>query len=181
MSSEHYVRGISIPALLAAVGLLTVVSSVHANIYATNIKLNGNSTTSSVTSGSSVAISYILNEPAATVTVNLLSGTAIVRSLVSSSATNTARGLNTIFWDGKSSSGQNVAVGSYSVSITATSIGHTNWAQITSDLDDTNSYVIGGQGIAVDQNPSSAFYGRVFVANAWPDPGNPNDAVGILK
>jgi len=181
MSFEHIPLRISILAVLAALAALSLVASVHANVYATNIKFNGSSGNVSVPSGSGVDISYSLNEPASSVIINILSGTSIVRSLT---VTNSARGSNTNQWNGQNSSGQNVSPGSYSVSITASSAGYTNWTQITSDLGDTNTFVIGGQGIAVDQNPGSPFYGRVFVANAFqgPDPGNnPGDAVGILK
>src|SRR5262249_40978272 len=131
----------------------------------------------------SVSISYILNEPASTVTVNILAGTTVVRSLAFSNDTNTLRGSNTIIWDGKDSQSRNVPEGSYSVSITASSTGYTNWTQITSDLDDAATFVRGGLGIAVDQNPNSLYYGRVFVANAFGlDPANtPGDVLGILK
>ena len=181
MSFEHYFRRKAIPLFFLASGMIRFISTAHGNVYATNIKLNGSSASTTVSSGSAVDISYILNEPASSVTVSILSGTAVVRTL-SNSPTN--RGLNQISWDGRNSSGQNLAQGPYSISIMASSAGYANWTQLSSDLDDTNTSVIGGQGIAVDQNPGSSFYGRVFVANAWqgPDPGNnPGDALGVLK
>jgi hypothetical protein len=184
MSFDQHLRRLSITAFWAVLGLLSFVPSVQANVYATNIKLNGSSTGASVPSGSAVSISYILNEPASSITVNILSGTTVVRSLTSTNTDNTSRGFNNISWNGLDNSGQKVPLGNYGVTITAASTGYTNWTQITSDLADTNTCVLGGQGIAVDRNPGSQFYGRVFVANAWQgsDPGNvPGDAVGILK
>src|SRR4051794_36558585 len=57
--------------------------SAKANVYATNIKLNGSITNAVNTSqGSSVTISYILNEAAtAGVTIDILSGVTVVRSI----------------------------------------------------------------------------------------------------
>src|SRR5204863_6699547 len=97
------------------------VPSVYANVYATNIKFNGNSTNATAPSGSVVSISYILNEPATLgVTVKVLSGSTVVRTFefAPDSTNGVTRGLNTIDWDTKN---DNVALGAYSASVTARS------------------------------------------------------------
>src|SRR4051812_21049743 len=95
---------------LLAAGLV-VADSARANVYATNIKINGSLTNSVSTSqGSSVAITYILNEAAtAGVTIKISSGSTVVRTISIASGAGTTRGLNTVNWDGKNGSGNNVA------------------------------------------------------------------------
>lgn len=174
-------------AALLLLGLISLCPSAHANVYATNIKLNGGTTNLSLLQGDSVTISYILNEPASLgVTVNILTGTNTVRSLVFAHNTPGALlGTNTVVWDGKDANSNNVPAAAYLVSITAKASGYTNWTQLTSDTVDgpRSTWVNYGRGIAVDRNPNSIYYGRIFVANAqasFPDtvPGN---NVGILK
>lgn len=164
---------------------LFVNHSARANVYATNIKLNGGTTNALAAVGDSVAISYILNEPATRgVTIQVLSGATTVRTIsLPANGAGTQAGPNTVVWDGKDANSNNVATGNYSVSITAAASGYANWKQITADNDVTYLWV-GAHGIAVDQNTNSIYYGRIFIANALAGPSpdlRPGDAVGILK
>lgn len=157
--------------------------SAKANVYATNIKLNSSTTNVIAPPNSSVDISYILNEPATLgVTLKILSGATTVRTLSITNGQGTLAGANTVTWDGKDSQSNTVPLGSYSVSITASTSGYTNWTQITSDGPVT--YVYDGRGIAADQNTNSFYYGRIFIANALegahPD-STPGDVLGVLK
>src|SRR5262252_272946 len=109
---HNFTRRWLIPGLASLLGMLGV-PSVHANVYATNIKFNDSSTNATAPSGSDVSISYILNEPATRgVTVRVLSGATVVRTLnIPPESTNgAARGLNTIIWDTKTDTGQNAAL-----------------------------------------------------------------------
>jgi hypothetical protein len=157
----------------------------HANVYATNIRLNGGVTNVVVPGGTNVAITYSLNEPATLgVTININSGVSTVRtfSLVYP-APGTLQGSNYIVWDGRNNSG-NIVGGLYSVSITAASSGYTNWTQTSSEANDVQYHVWEPRGIAVNRNTNSPYYGRLFVANANEglDPiGHLGDRVGILK
>src|SRR6267154_3563736 len=165
--------------------MLPCAPSLHANVYATNIRANA-STNAVVVRGDSISITYHLNEPASMgVTVKILSGATVVRSFnFSGGSPGTDRGLNTLVWDGMDAQSNNVSAGSYSVSITAGTSGYTSWTQITSDSVDANTYIWEGNGIAVDRNPANPFYGRVFVANSdfGPNPAaNPGDELGILR
>jgi len=174
--------GLVIGGLVLAADLFTL--SARANVYATNIKLNGGATNAIAAIGDSVNISYILNEPASLgVTVNILAGTSTVRTLTfAASDPQAQRGLQTVTWDGRDANSNNVPPGAYSVSITAASSGYQNWTQTTVDSDAT--YIWTGRGIAVDQNTNSRFYGRIFVANALTGPSpdlRAGDTIGILK
>jgi hypothetical protein len=166
--------------------LFADVLSVQANVYATNIKINGSLSSTGVPVGSRVNISYILNEPAsAGVTLQIASSNAVVRTIAIAGGTaGTARGTNTVVWDGNDSSATPVPLGNYSVSITASAQGYSTWTQISPDTNDATA-VWEGRGIAVDQNANSPYYGRVFVANSQAnDPGFNNwlgYKVGILK
>ena len=169
--------------LVIAGALTSATWSAHANVYATNIKINGSTNSPTVFAGNSVAISYILNEPASGVTVNILSGITVVRSIpVAAGNQGTLRGANTVTWDGKNSAGNPVAGGDYSCSITARSAGYPVWTKTTSDSNPGNQ-VWQPWGLAVNQNTNSFYYGRVFVANskAGPATTTPSDMLGFQK
>ena len=161
------------------------IPKTQANVYATNIKLNGgiNNVTGSPTNG--LNISYILNEPATLgVTVKILSGANPVRSIsITGTNAGTLMGTNTIVWDGKSDSGVFVGSGTYKISITAAAAGFTNWTQTSSDNTNTGGYyVFSPRGIAVNTNPKSIYYGRVFAGNAANNSAaKPGDVNGIIK
>jgi hypothetical protein len=181
--SVQPIQALKVLLLVLGVGLFS--SSSRANVYATNIKLNDGMTNIVSPAGTNVQVSYILNEPASQVEVDILSGPNVVRRLNLSDTGSTSRGLNVVFWDGLDNSANQVPAGIYQVSVTAASAGYTNWTQITSDLDDLGAQVYWGQGIAVNRNPTNAYYGRVFIANAVASGGSgdlpPGAYVGIMQ
>src|ERR1035441_5429892 len=155
-------RSLMTAGLALALALATYAPSAHANVYATNIKLNGGMTNTTVAQGTSLNISYILNEPASSgITIKILSGEAAVRTITIASGSGTARGLNTVAWDGKDDN-NNPALGSYSVSVTAASAGYSVWTQI---LNNSNTKVYWPSGIAVDTLTNSPYYGRIMIAS----------------
>ena len=160
--------------LAIALALTSLTWSARANIYATNIKVNGSTNSPTVFAGNNVSISYILNEPAsAGVTVKILSGATVIRSMaVATGRPGALRGTNTVTWDGRNNAGNPVTGGDYSCSITAAASGYPVWTQTTSDTNLGNQ-VWQPWGIAVNQNTNSFYYGRVFVANAYPGTGDP--------
>ena len=153
--------------LAIALALTSLTWSACANIYATNIKVNGSTNSPTVFAGNNVSISYILNEPAsAGATINILSGSTVVRSIaVGSGDPGALRGANTVIWDGKNNAGNPVAGGDYACSITVAATGYTAWTQTTSD-DNPGNQIWQPWGLAVNQNTNSFYYGRVFVANS---------------
>jgi hypothetical protein len=169
-----------------ALALTTGSPSARANVFASNVKINGGMTNISVAQGTSLSISYILNEPSSSgVTIKILSGANPVRSIsIAAGSAGTLRGTNTVAWDGKNDSSANVPPGSYAVSITASSVGYNGWTITTDDNNDGN-YSWNPMGIAVDRNTNSPYYGRVFVGNSSPGPNAANgvlgDQVGIQK
>ena len=174
-------RGSIAGGLSLALALTTGIPSARANVYASNVKINGGMSNTSVAPGASVNISYILNEPASSgVTVRILSGATAVRTISLAAGTaGTLRGLNTVVWDGKNDSNVSVPVGNYAVSITAASSGYPGWTITTDDSNDGN-YSWYPQGIGVDRNTNSPYYGRVFVGNSSSGPGSLyGDLVGI--
>jgi len=150
-------------AVLAA-GFLAAPTA-QANVYASNIRLNGSLTNATVNTGSSLAISYVLNEPATMgVTLNVLSGTNIIRSFnFASGSPGALRGSNVVMWDGNATGGAPAGPGNYTLSITAAASGYTNWTQTS--LDSTNNVAVFPHGIAVDNNTNSPYYGRVVMGN----------------
>ncbi len=155
----------------------------QANVYATKVRINGSTDNISLSAAGNVTVSYLLNEDASGgVSIAIKSGETTVRTInLAGGALGTLRGANSVVWDGKDAFGQMVGSGSYSVSITTLAHGYDNWTQISHD--DSN-YVFQARGIAVNKNPTSPFYGRIFVSNSTegnhPE-SNPGDNIGILK
>jgi hypothetical protein len=172
--------------MVASVLVLVFGNCARANVYATNIRLNGATTNVVVPPGGTTTISYILNEPAtAAVIIQVKSGLNTIRTISLTNSPGTARGTNTVVWDGKDNASNPVPIGTYSIHITAIAQGYAGWTQITQDRD-TNSgnYVWEPRGIAVNQNSNSPYYGRVFVGNAAQglNPNSkPGDRLGLLK
>jgi len=166
--------------VVLALSLVAVRS--QANVYATNIRVNDDITNVVASGATTITITYVLNEPASLgTTIEFLAGNTIVRSVsLPAGGSGTVRGFNVVSWDTGASPIPN---GTYSLAVIPKSAGYINWTQITSDTADANTYVNDGRGIAIDRNPTSRYYGRVFVSNATagPNPNLPNDMLGILK
>ena len=183
LSSAHCRASIVV---LLGISILALTSGqARANVYATNLRLNGAITNAPLAQGGSVLISYTLNEPATLgVAVDIKQGGTTVRSItLTNGGPGTAVGSNSVSWDGTDGTGHMLPGGSYAVSITASASGYTNWAQISSDAN-TNNQCWAPRGVAVNVNMNSAYYGRIFMANSGtgPNPTNfPGDRIGILK
>jgi hypothetical protein len=61
-SRNHLKRSSIISGLALGLALVTCAPSARANVYATNIKLNGELINATAAQGSEVTISYILND-----------------------------------------------------------------------------------------------------------------------
>lgn len=168
MNCKRYLRRTPILTGLAlALALATTSPTAHANVYATNIKINGTLTGAApVFEGSGATITYILNEPASLgLAIQIYSGATLVRTIaIAGGSVGTIRGLNSVVWDGKDDSDAVVGPGNYTVSITAGSNGYLEWTQIN-DPADPGYTVYWPSGIVVDTSTNSAYYGRIMVAN----------------
>lgn len=180
----HTIAVITVIAIIAA---MTPVA--RANVYATDIKLNGKMTNVIGPSGTNLTISYILNEPATRgVVINILSGTNSIRSIsVAAGSAGTLKGTNSVVWDGRDNGARLPAGGIYNIGITASATGYTNWTQISADTNKAGYqpgyYVFSPRGMAINTNPASLYYGRVFVGNAQNNFSGTNigDVDGIMK
>jgi hypothetical protein len=151
-------------------------STVRANVYATDIKINGNLLTLTNGVSSPVAISYRLNQAATLgVTVGIWQGSNQVAAI--NGGTN--MGLNTVVWGGTNNSGSTLSSGTYSVTVTAAASGFTNWQQISVDTNAGN-YAFDPNGMAVDNNTNSPYYGRVVVGCSEEGGHNPVTGSNIL-
>lgn len=171
--------------LAAALAITASATSARANVYATDIKLNGATNNVSIAPGGNINISYILNEPAsAGVSIKILIGNTAVRTIAIPAGNNGAlRGLNSVAWNGKNDLNANAAGGSYSISITAAASGYSDWTQITQDTNVYNA-VFMSRGMDVNKNTNSFYYGRIYVGNetGGANTVNPNgDLQGVQK
>jgi len=159
-------------ALFGVLFLCFCAISVRANVYATDIRLNGSLNAGVIVPGASLTISYILNDAATGgVWVRIYSGTNLIQTLASTNGNaGTNAGLNSAVWIGPTNL---VTPGIYTVSITAASAGYATWTNMTDD--GSNFYVNVPRGLAVNQNTNSPFYGRVYAASAY------GDNIGIFK
>jgi hypothetical protein len=157
--------------------MLSCCFSARANVYATDIQINGSLQAGVVVPGAPVTISYILNDTAANVWVRIYSGAQVVKTFSSDNGgAGTNAGFNAVVWNGTNDNGSAAAEGAYNVSITAASAGYETWTNITDD--GTNFQVFYPISITVNKNTSSPYYGRVFVGNGEQGNGFPN---GLLK
>jgi hypothetical protein len=162
-----------LPCIVACVLLSTL--NARANVYATDIKLNGSLNTITNAGSTPVTISYRLNQDATLgVTVAIWQGTNLVDTI----AGGTNMGLNTVLWGGTNNTGTEVGSGIFSLSITAAASGFTNWEQISVDTNAGN-YAYFPNGMAVDNNTNSPYYGRVVVGCSLEGRVNPISGAAI--
>src|SRR6266566_536169 len=174
--------GLWVAALLV---FLLLARSARANVYATNVRLNGGATNVIAATATNINISYTLNEAAtAGVVININLRDATVRTIsLTNTSPGTVLGTNIVAWDGKDKDGTDVGPGLYAISITASATGYDEWTAISDDTD-VNNYVWAPRGVAVNKSTNSLFYGRIFLANAFSGPlagVTPGDNVGMLK
>ena len=165
--------------LVALFLMLSFCPSTRANVYATDIQINGSLQAGVVVPGAPVTISYILNDTASRVSVQIYSGTNIAKTFSSSNgAAGTNAGFNAVAWNGTNDHGAAAAAGVYNVRITAAADGYDTWTNISDD--GTNFQVFYPTSITVNKNTNSPYYGRVFIGNGYPGPGGATPP-GILK
>lgn len=148
--------------IVLSAALLTGVATVsHANVFAAHLK--------AVASGSagseSYELSYRLNEPATSVSIEVygpLPGTTVIRTLTGT----TAKGLNTVTWDGTKTGGARADEGDYGWKVVATdSVGHTAQYDLITDDGTALDFEYPG-GIAVNKSQDSDFFGCIYVVQS---------------
>lgn len=156
----------------------------RANVYATNLRVNGGVTNLAFKTSTNLTVTYLLNEPASGgVILAIKSNSVTVRAIeIFGGAPGTSAGTNQIVWDGLDAQSNHLAPGHYTMEVTAAAVGHANWTNISDDAIAGNHAYL-ATGIAVNCNPNSPSYGRVFVANATTNPLGTlasGDDVGIV-
>lgn len=146
--------------MAVAAAVLSSPTTARANVYATDILVNGHlfGVTNTPTPASPVTITYHINDASATnVTVAIMNGSTTVATI----SGGYAFGLNTVKWGGTNNSGAAVPGAAYSISITAKASGYPFWTQISTD--GANTAAVYAHGLTVDNNTNSPYYGRVFM------------------
>lgn len=141
-------------------GLLVLPAAAFANVYPTNLSQSASSLDTSL--AQTINLGYLLNQTAdAGVTVDVLnSSNAIVKTF---SLGSQGVGTHSLIWDGTDMTNTPVAPGNYSFRVTASATGFGSWTLISSDTTDNNFEL--PRGVAVNTNPNSPYYGRVYVSN----------------
>ncbi|HEY5912567.1 MAG TPA: hypothetical protein VJA21_18345, partial [Verrucomicrobiae bacterium] len=168
---------------LCLAALVLTETAATANVYVSNIRANSSEQQTVLSRpGRAVAISYILNEPASGgLLCEIVSTNQVViwKTSVPAGIPGTLKGTNTLLWNGLTDGGGYPAFGLYKARFTAASPGYADWTQLTAD---TNCPVYQCHGLTVNRNPSSLYYGRVFIGNSTAGAGaatNVLDRLGI--
>lgn len=93
-------------------------------------------------------------------------------TLVATIAGGTSMGLNSVVWGLTNNSGTALATGTFSISVSAAASGFATWQQISLD-NNAGNYAADANGIAVDDNTNSPYYGRVVLSCAQSTGNNP--------
>jgi hypothetical protein len=137
--------------------MLALPASVLGNVYPTSLSQSGNS----FSSGQSVTLGYLLNENATNVSVSILNASnTVVRTIAPGAQT---KGSQSVMWDGKDNSNNVLPSGNYSFRVSSSGDTKAAWTQISTDST-LNNFEL-PRGVAVNKNPTSPYYGRVYVSN----------------
>jgi len=117
------------------------------------------------TSGLGPKISYRLNETCSAVTVQIygpLPATTVVRNLEGTPF----KGLNHVYWDGKTDGGSVTTTANFGIKILASdNVGHTTWNIISNDAESIFQFE-NPRGCAVNKNNNGdPYFGMVYITN----------------
>ncbi len=149
--------------LVLTVALLTLPALASANVFPSNLSQSTNLVNTALSQ--SVSLGFILNQDATagvTVAVKNETTSTVVRTFTFASLT---KGAQSVVWDGKDDANNVVADGVYTFKVTASATGFGGWTQISDDAN-VNLQFNSPRGVAVNQDPNSPLYGRIFVANS---------------
>ncbi len=143
--------------------LVLGVSAFHspaakANVYPTALGQSVN--TFNPNDSQDVTLSYILNEDATTVTIDILNASnSVVRTLNGG----LTKGQQTVIWDGRDNSSSILPDGNYSFRVSTAGAARSAWTLITTTDNELNNFYL-PRGVAVNTNADSPYYGRVYVS-----------------
>ncbi len=142
-----------------------VSAPARANVYPSGLKVLDDDL--NILTCDPVAIRYVLNEnadgdgvnPGVTVKIRRAGDGTVVRTVAIVSQ---AKGMQVFIWDKKDDLGQLVPDGDYKVDIVTADDGYAAWTLISTDSVQNNFGV--PMGVAVNTNPASPYYGRIYVS-----------------
>lgn len=128
------------------------------NVYPTNLAQSTNYVNQTL--GDTVTLGYLLNDDATNVTVEVLnSSNAVVKTFLVGAQ---AKGSQSVLWDSTDDSSVLVPTGNYTFRVNTTGAASGAWTQFNSTASKLN-YFYTPRGVAVNKNPDSPYYGRVYV------------------
>lgn len=148
----------SIGFMLVALATMPAVE-VLGNVYSTNLGQSSN--TLNPSAGDSITLSYLLNEDASDVSVQILDSTSSVVRTITAGAQ--SKGTHSVAWDGKDDANATLASGNYSFRVTSSGTTYSDWTQTS--VDGVLNNFEQSRGVAVNKNSNSPYYGRLYVSN----------------
>lgn len=146
-------------AAAAMLALGTPSRLLAANVYPTNLGQDTNQLNQNL--NESATLSYLLNDDATGVTVEVLNSSNVVVRTISPGAQ--TKGSHSVVWDSKDDSNNFVPTGDYSFRVNTTGAAGGAWTLYSTDTV-LNNFEL-PRGVAVNKNPDSPYYGRVYVSN----------------
>jgi len=142
-----------------------VAAPARANVYPSGLKVLDDDL--NILTCDPVAVRYVLNEdadgdgvnPGVTLKIRRAGDGTVVRTVAIASQ---AKGMQVFIWDKKADLGQLVPDGDYKVEIVTADDGYAAWTLISTDSVQNNFGV--PMGVAVNTNPASPYYGRIYVS-----------------
>ncbi len=157
-------RSIRWSSVLAAAAILAAPAALLADVYPSGLRIGDDNVNQPC---EVLELVYVVNEnadggggnPGLKVEV-LNSSSSVVRTITKATR---QKGVHAFLWDGRDGGGNMLPDGDYSVRITTADDGHGQWTQIS---DDSNHFVQFEQprSLAVNTDPTSPYYGRVYVS-----------------
>lgn len=152
-------------AVSAMAGAALFCSAASAgNIYPTNLGQSTNLVDKRLSQ--SVTLEYLLNDNATGVTVEVLNSSNTVVRTINAGAQ--PKGTHSVVWDATDDSSNLVPADDYTFRVNTTGAASGAWTRY--DTDGTLNNFELPRGVAVNNNPDSPYYGRVYVSNGRSSP-----------
>lgn len=134
------------------------------NIYPTN--LDQSSSMLDKRNAETVTLSYLLNDNATGVSVQVLDSSSNVVRTINAGAQ--VKGSQSVVWDAKDDSNNFLPAGDYSFRVNTSGAATGAWTLFSTDST-LNNFEL-PRGVAVNTNPDSPYYGRIYVSNGRNSP-----------
>jgi hypothetical protein len=158
MGRRYPVQLVLVASVTAAL-LAVLPNASWGNVYPTNLGQSAN--TFNPSAAEMVTLSYLLNEDATNVSVDILDSTnAVVRTITPGAQ---LKGAQSVIWDGTDNSAATLPDGDYSFRVTTTGASRASWTWLNTTENALNNFFV-PRGVGINRNPDSPYYGRVYVS-----------------